>query len=142
MQTEDQTIESAEAALTDDQIAALIADAPAENPAAFVPTDAGGVDWVLAKIAAYRVEAALIRENMGIMARTCDRKAEALLWKYNAPLQTYLRGELEGGKGKEKSKRLPHGLIGFRTPPVSVQVTSPAAVMGLGTGEPRGRHCH
>ena len=113
--------------LTEDQIAALIADAPAATPDAFCPTDAGGVDWVLRKIAAARGEALLIRTNMEAMARACECKAEALEWKYGGAIQTYLQAELAGGKGK--SKRLPHGVIGYRTKPAGVQVTDPAALL-------------
>lgn len=123
-----QTIENAEAeTLTAEKIAALIADAPACTPEAFCPADAGGVDWVLGKVAAARAEAKLLRENMEAMARACERKAEALEWKYGGAIQTYLQAELAGGKGK--SKRLPHGVIGYRTKPAGVAVTDPAAAL-------------
>lgn len=126
-----QTTETTEAeTLTDDEIAALTADAPAEEgtcPEAFCPTDAGGVDWVLRKIAAARAEAKLIRENMEAMARACERDAEHLEWKYGRSLQTWLEAQLQGGKGK--SKRLPHGVIGYRTKPAGVRLTDPAAAL-------------
>ena len=126
-----QTTETTEAeTLTDDEIAALTADAPAEEgtcPEAFCPTDAAGVDWVLRKIAAARGEAKMLRENMEAMPRACERRAEHLEWKYGANLQTWLEAELQGGKGK--SKRLPHGVIGYRTKPAGVQVTDPAALL-------------
>jgi len=115
--------------LTEEQIAAMIADAPAPNPCAFVPCDAGGVDWVLGKIVAARAEAKLIRENMEAMARACERKAEALEWKYGGAIQTYLQAELVGSKGTGKSKRLPHGVIGYRTKPAGIQVTDPGAAL-------------
>jgi len=126
-----QTVETAEAeTLTDDEIAALTADAPAEEgacPEAFCPTDAAGVDWCLKKIAAARAEAALIRANMECMARACERDAEALEWRYGGAIQTYLQAQTEGGK--KKSVRLPHGVIGYRTKPAGVQVTDPAALL-------------
>ena len=123
-----QTTQTAEAeTLTDEEVAALIGDAPAESPAAFVPTDAGGVDWVLGKIAAARAEAKLIRENMEAMARACERKAERLEWKYGGPLQTWLRAETADGKAK--SKRLPHGVLGYRTKPAGVCVTDSGAAL-------------
>ena len=128
MQATPDTIET----LTDEEIAALTADAPAEEGTgseAFCPTDAAGVDWVLGKIAAARAEAKLIRENMEAMARICERKAEHLEWKYGGPIQTYLRAELAGSKGSGKSKRLPHGVIGYRTKPAGVCVTDPAAAL-------------
>ena len=106
---------------------ALIADAPAESPAAFVPTDEGGVDWVLKKMAAARAEAKLIRENAELMAREADRRAEHLEWKYGAALQTWLRAELDGGT--KKSKRLFHGVLGYRTKPAGVTVTDDAAAL-------------
>ena len=123
-----QTTDTSQAeTLTAEEVAALIADAPACTPEAFCPTDAGGVDWVLRKIAAARGEAKLLRENMEAMARACERRAEHLEWKYGANLQTWLEAELAGGKGK--SKRLPHGVIGYRTKPAGVQVTDPAALL-------------
>jgi phage host-nuclease inhibitor protein Gam len=130
-----QTTQIAEAeTLTDEEIAALTADAPAEEgmiegtaPEAFCPTDAGGVDWVLRKIAAARAEAKLIRENMEAMARACERDAEHLEWKYGGALQTWLQAELKDGK--RKSKTLPHGVIGYRTKPAGVSITDPAAAL-------------
>lgn len=119
--TETNTIE-----LTDTEIlnateaAALIADAPGENKEAFVPTDAAGVDWVLAKAAAARAEAKLIRENMELMARACERRAEHLEWKFGPALQTWARAEL--GEGKKKSVRLPHGVVGYRTKAAGLDV--------------------
>lgn len=123
-----QIVETADAeTLTAEEVAALIADAPACTPDAFCPTDAAGVDWVLRKIAAHRAEARLIRENMEAMARACERSAEALEWKYGGNLQTWLEAELAGGKNK--SKRLPHGVLGYRTKPAGVSVTDPAALL-------------
>ena len=119
-----------ENSLSAEEIAALIGDAPAGEgacPEAFTPNDAAGVDWVLGKAAAARGEARLIRENMELMARACERRAEHLEWKYGGAIQTYLRAELAGGKNK--SKRLPHGVIGYRTRPAGVQVTDPAALL-------------
>ncbi len=115
MQARVQTIETPQAeALTAEEVAALIADAPAPNPCAFVPTDAAGVDWVLRKIAAARAEAKLIRENMEAMARACERSAEALEWKYGGNLQTYLQAELESqtearisDRGRQEEERPP-----------------------------------
>ena len=114
-------------AAIDAEIDALIADAPAPNPAAFVPTDAAGVDWVLGKCAAARAEAKLIRDSAELMAREAERKAEHLEWKYGPALQTWLRAELAGGS--KKSKRLFHGVLGFRTKPMRVQVTNFAALL-------------
>ena len=123
-----QTTDTSQAeTLTAEEVAALIADAPACTPDAFCPTDAGGVDWVLRKIAAARGEAKLLRENMEAMARACERQAEMLEWKYGGALQTWLEAELQGGKGK--SKRLPHGVIGYRTKPAGVCLTDPAAAL-------------
>ena len=119
-----QTTETIEA-LTADQLEALIADAPAADPCAFVPTDEAGVDWVLGKIADARSRAARIRENAELMARAEERKAEALEWKYGAALQTWLRAELIGGT--KKSKRLFHGVVGYRQKPASVSITNDAA---------------
>lgn len=127
-----QATETAEAeTLTAEEIAALIEDAPACTPEAFCPADAAGVDWVLGKIAAARAEARLLRENMEAMARACERKAEALEWKYGPALQTYLQAELGGGNSR--SKRLPHGVIGYRTKPVGVQVTDSGAALAWAT---------
>ena len=126
-----QTTDTTEAeTLTAEEVAALIADAPAEEgtcPEAFCPDTADKADWVLGKIAAARAEAKLLRENMEAMARACERKAEHLEWKYGTNLQTWLEGELQGGKGK--SKRLPHGVLGYRTRPAGVSVTDPAAAL-------------
>lgn len=131
MQTLVQTTQTADAeTLTDEEIAALTADAPAEegtNPEAFCPTDAAGVDWVLRKVAAARAEAKLIRENMEAMARACERQAEALEWKFGGALQTFLQAQTEGGK--KKSVRLPHGVVGYRTKPSGVCITDPAAAL-------------
>lgn len=123
MQTEDTQAEP----LTADQLDALIADAPAPNngEAAFAPTDAEGVNWVLGKMADARARAARIRENAELMARAEERKAEALEWKYGANLQTWLRAELAGGK--KKSVRLLHGVLGYRQKPAGVSVTDPTA---------------
>ena len=123
MQTEETT------ELTAEQIEALTADAPAPNNGGseFVPADAGGVDWVLAKCAAARAEAKLIRENAELMARECERKAEHLEWKYGANLQAWLRAELAGGK--KRSIRLFHGVVGFRTKPAAVVVLNPVAAL-------------
>ena len=126
--TENETL--TENSLTEEQIAALVADAPAEEgtaPEAFCPTDAAGVDWVLGKVAAARAEAKLIRENMEAMARACERRAEHLEWKYGPALQAYLRAEL--ADGKSRSKRLPHGVIGYRTKPAGISVTDPGAAL-------------
>ncbi|MGI4788797.1 MAG: hypothetical protein ACRYFS_08100 [Janthinobacterium lividum] len=111
--------------LTAEQVDALIADAPAESPAAFVPTDAAGVDWVLGKMADARAQR--IRENAELMARAEERSAEALEWKYGAALQTWLRAELAGTA--KKSKRLFHGVLGYRQKPAGVSVTDPAAAL-------------
>ncbi len=114
--------------LTAEEIAALVADAPAATPEAFCPTDAGGVDWVLKKMNAARAEAALIRGNAELMARACERQAEHLEWKYGAALQAWLRAELAGGT--KKSKRLFHGVLGYRQKPAAVHVTDTAAALG------------
>ena len=103
------------------------ANGEAETPDAFLPDTAEKVDWVLGKIAAARGEANLIRSNMELMAREHDRAADALEWKFGPALQTWLRAELEGGK--KKSKRLPHGVLGYRTKPAGVSVTDDAAAL-------------
>ena len=105
----------------------LIADAPHADPCAFVPTDEGGVNWVLGKMADARARAARIRENAELMARAEERKADALEWKYGAALQTFLRAEIAGGK--KKSVRLLHGVLGYRMRPAGVSVTDPAAAL-------------
>ncbi len=128
-----QTADTTEAeTLTAEEIAALIADAPAPYPEginaeAFCPTDAAGVDWVLKKIAAACAEAKLIRENMEAMARAIERSADALEWKYGGAIQHFLEAQTEGGK--KKSIRLPHGVIGYRTRPAGLSVTDPAAAL-------------
>ena len=127
MQTEDTTELTAEQTLSADQMETLIGDAPVADPCAFVPTDAAGVDWVLGKMAAARAEAKLIRENAELMARECERKAEALEWKYGANLQTWLRAQIAGSD--RKSKRVLHGVLGYRTKPAGVSVTDPAAAL-------------
>ena len=117
----------------DEHTEGLIAEAEEGTPEAFCPTDAGGVDWVLARVAAHRAEARLIRENMELMARACERKAEALEWKYGPALQTWLEAQLAAGAGNTKSpaksKRLPHGVLGYRTKPAGVQVTDAGALL-------------
>lgn len=132
-----QTTDTAET-LTAEEIAELVADAPApnsggnENGEAFCPTDEGGVNWVLGKMADARARAARIRENAEMMARAEERKAEALEWKYGASLQTFLRAELAGGKNKDlkrKSVRLYNGVLGLRTKPAGVSVTDPVAAL-------------
>ena len=110
-----------------EQVEALIADAPAADPYTFVPTDASGVDWVLSKIADARSRAARIRENAERMARAEERNAEALEWKYGASLQLWLKAELAGSD--RKSKRLFHGVLGYRTRPAGAVVTDPAAAL-------------
>ena len=122
-----QTTETTTETLTADQLETLIADAPAADPCTFVPSDAAGCDWVLKKCAAARAEAKLIRENAELMARECERRAEALEWKYGGALQTWLRAEIAGGK--KKSVRLFHGVLGLRTKPAGVSVTDPAAAL-------------
>ena len=86
---------------------------------------------MLGKMAAARAEAKLIRENAEMMARECERRAEALEWKYGANLQTWLRAELTGGK--RRSVRLLHGVLGYRTKPAGVSVTDPAAALAWAT---------
>ncbi len=93
----------------------------------FIPDSAAKVDWVLGKIAARRSAAALIRENGEAMAREEERQAEALEWRYGPAIQTWLNGELAGSK--KKSKRLYHGVIGYRTRPAGVSFTNPAAAL-------------
>ena len=105
----------------------LIADAPHADPCAFVPTDEGGVNWVLGKMADARARAARIRENAELMARAEERKADAPEWKYGAALQTFLRAEIAGGK--KKSVRLYNGVLGYRMRPAGVSVTDPAAAL-------------
>jgi len=123
-----QTIETAQAeTLTAEEVAALIADAPAETPAAFMPDDERGVDWVLGKIADRRARAARIRENAEKMASAEEREAEALEWRFGWVIQAWLKAELDGGK--RKSIRLFHGVIGYRTRPAGVSVTDPAAAL-------------
>lgn len=131
MQALVQRTETAEAeTLTEEDIAALTADAPAEEgtcPTAFVPTDAAGVDWVLRKIADRRACAARIRENAEKMARAEEREAEALEWKFGGAIQTWAQAQL--ADGKKKSIRLFHGVIGYRTKPAGIQVTDPAVLL-------------
>lgn len=93
----------------------------------FVPDSADKVDWVLGKIADARSRAARVRENMELIAREHEREAEHLEWRFGAALQTWLRAELEGGK--KKSRRLPNGVLGYRTRPAAVHVTDPAAAL-------------
>lgn len=102
-------------------------EASAQETEGFTPDSAAKVDWVLAKIAARRSAAALIRENGEAMAREEEREAEALEWKYGPAIQTWLNAELAGGK--KKSKRLYHGVIGYRTRPAGVSFTNPAAAL-------------
>ena len=121
--------------LTAEEVAALVADAPAcaegggspHDPAAFVPTDAAGVDWVLKQMADARSRAERIRANAEKMARAEERNAEFLEWKFGAALQAYVRAELEGGN--KKSVRLYHGQLGFRTKPATVLVTNFASAL-------------
>ena len=113
--------------LSAEQIDALIAGAPEADPAAFLPTDAAGVDWVLGKMADARARAARILENAEKMARAEERDAEYLEWRYGGVLQVWLREELAGGK--RKSVRLYNGVIGLRTKPAGVNVTNPAAAL-------------
>ena len=110
----------------------LIADAPHADPCAFSPTDEGGVNWVLGKMADARARAARIRENAELMARAEERKADALEWKYGAALQTFLRAEIAGGK--KKSVRLYNGVLGYRMRPAGVSVTDPAAALSWAQG--------
>ena len=125
-ETETQTTE-----LTAEDVAELVADAPAPNSgeSEFIPTDAAGVDWVLGKMSAARAEAALIRGNAELMARECERRAEHLEWKYGAALQTWLRAEIAQAGGTKKSKRLLHGVLGYRQKPATVVVTNFAAAL-------------
>jgi hypothetical protein len=123
-----QTTENNAVELTAEEVAALVADAPAADPCAFTPTDASGCDWVLSKIADCRTRAARIRENAEQMARAEERAADTLEWKYGAALQTWLRAELAGGK--KKSVRLFHGVLGYRQKPAAVHVTDTAAALG------------
>lgn len=120
---EQETVET----FSTEQVEALIADAPAADPHTFIPTDAGGVDWVLSKIADARSRAARIRENAERMARAEERNAETLEWKYGAALQVWLKAELVGSD--RKSKRLFHGVIGYRTKPAGAVVTDSAAAL-------------
>ena len=113
--------------LTTEQVNALIADAPAPDPCAFMPTDAAGVDWVLGKMADARARAQRIRENAEIMARAEERNAEVLEWKYGPALQTWLRAELAGSS--RKAKRLYNGVLGYRTKPAGVSVLNEAAAL-------------
>ena len=113
--------------LTEEEAAELVADAPAPDPAAFVPTDAASADWVLGKMADARARAARIRENAEKMARAEERRAEHLEWKYGPALQAWLRAEIDGGK--KKSVRLYHGVVGLRTKPAGVHVTDAAAAL-------------
>ncbi len=122
-----QAIDTNAEILTAGQMDTLIADAPAADPCAFVPTDAAGCDWVLGKLADARARAARIRENAELMARAEERKAEALEWKYGGALQTFLRAEIAGGK--KKSVRLYNGVLGYRTKPAAAVVTDPAAAL-------------
>ena len=129
MNTETDTIQ-----LTAAEVEALIADAPGEDKEAFVPTDAAGVDWVLAKMAAARAAAKLIREQGEAMAREEERKAEALAWKFGPAIQTWANNELLGEdghykKGNAKSKKLWHGIVGYKQKPAGVDITDPAAVL-------------
>jgi len=123
-----QTIQTAEAeTLTEEQIAALIADAPAGTPEAFFPDTAEKCDWVLGKIADRRARAARIRENAEKMAREEERAAEHLEWRYGGALQTFLRAQIEGSK--KKSIRLFNGVLGLRTRPAGICVTNEAAAL-------------
>ena len=123
--TNAETTDTAE--LSAEEVALLVADAPAADPAAFVPTDAAGVDWVLGKMADARARAARIRENAEKMARAEERQAEMLEWKYGADLRRYANNCLAGGK--KKSLRLYNGQIGFRTKPESVTITDEAGAL-------------
>ncbi len=127
--TTETTTELTAERLSAEEIAELVSDAPAPNNGGtvFVPADAAGVDWVLRKMNAARAEAKLVRDNAELMARTCERQADALEWKYGAALQTWLRAEIDGGK--KKSVRLYHGVLGYRTKPAAIHVTNPAAAL-------------
>ncbi len=123
-----QTRQTAEAkTLTAEEIAALIADAPAPCPETFCPDTEAGANWVLGKIADRRARAARIRENAERMARAEEREAEALEWRYTGALQHFLEAQTAGGK--RKSIRLFHGVIGYRTRPAGVQVTDLGAAL-------------
>jgi hypothetical protein len=114
--------------LTAEEVAALVADAPTlSSGEAFCPTDAAGVDWVLRKMNAARAEATVIRQNAELMARACERQADALEWQFGPAIQTWLRAEIDGGK--KKSVRLYHGIVGLRTKPAGVSITDPAAAL-------------
>lgn len=123
-----QTLDTQAETLTTEEVAELLAGAPAADPCAFVPTDAAGCDWVLGKMADARSRAARIRENAEAMARAEERAAETLQWKYGTALEAFARQEL--ASGKKKSIRLYHGVLGYRTKPAGVCVTDPAAALG------------
>jgi hypothetical protein len=87
---------------------------------------------VLGKMADHRDRAQRIRANAELMARAEERKVEHLEWKYGAALQTWLRAELAGST--KKSKRLFHGVLGYRQKPAGVSVTDPAAALSWAKG--------
>lgn len=104
------------------------AEAAAESiTESFTPDTADKVNWVLGKIADRRARAARIRENAELMARSEEREADSLEWRFGPALQAFARQELEGSK--RKSIRLYNGVIGFRLRPASVNVTEPGAAL-------------
>ena len=117
-------IRSKDDGLTAEEVLELVADAPAADAAAFVPTDAAGADWGAGEMADARSRAARIRENAEKMARAEERKAEHLNGSTARPLQAWLRNELAGGT--RKSKRLFHGVLGFRAKPAAAVITDEA----------------
>lgn len=77
-------------------------------------------DWLLKKLAGIEAEEKLIEAQAQKMLEQLRSDRESLLGRFGAELESFTRGETEGGR--RKSLTLFHGTVGFRTVPARLVV--------------------
>lgn len=79
-------------------------------------------DWLLRKLASIEAEEKLVEAQAQRMLEQLRSDRESLLGRFGAELESFTRGETEGGR--RKSLTLFHGTVGFRTVPARLVVES------------------
>lgn len=103
--------------------------APEATAPAFCIDSDRAADWLLKQLAALDAETALIRAQADASIKRLQSDREGLLYQFGAQLEAYAAQQVQADKRGRKSIILAHGTLAFRTVPVSVRVSDPAAAI-------------
>ncbi len=119
--------------VTDDDTAALLADAPVTDTSTRLDTfsvcDERTANWVVKKIIAAREYGQRVKIWAAQELARSERDEERLLYFFGAQLEVWATCELQRIKSRRKSISLPAGTVNFRHEPTKLIFTDEEAVL-------------